>query len=540
MEPAAPRALEERAVSATTTQRAPSLERLLADLAGVQPGPVTVVQTHISVVLLVGDRVFKLKKPVDLGFVDYSTLERRRICCEAEVALNRRLAPDVYLGVVPVTEQAGRLCLGGAPRDAVEWAVEMRRLRDEHRLSDLVAKDELRPGLLVAVGRRVGRFHLAARRGHDVSRWARFDLVASHCRDNLAALRRWPGLIASPTVLDRIAAHTERALARLRPVFEGRLDLACDGHGDLRLEHVYIEDGRLRIIDCVEFSEELRCGDPVSDLAFLAMELLLAGRRDLADELVRGWTQVTRDEAPPELVAFYVAYRAMVRAKVDGFTASAPEVSDAQRARARARGQAHALLALGELAPPRERPALVLVAGLPGTGKSALARALAGKAELEWLRTDAIRKELGAAAGVTSAVGGAWGEGLYTSTWTERTYARTLELATAAWAEGRRVLVDACFSSETKRGLFLEAARRLGVRALVLHLEVPAELARARLAQRTGDPSDADAAIHDRMALTWEPFRARAGVQVTRIDASGVPACTEAQALQALRGAGLL
>jgi aminoglycoside phosphotransferase family enzyme/predicted kinase len=527
----------------TTKARQPSLERLLEDLAGVTrgsttPGPVEVVQTHISVVLLAGDRVFKLKKPVDLGFVDYSTPERRRAFCEAEVALNRRLAPDVYVGVVPVTEHAGRLTLGGDPRDAVDWAVEMRRLRDADRLSELVARDEVRAGLLASIGQRVGRFHLAARRGPDVARWAGFDAVAKRCRDNVADLRRWPGLLVSPAVLDRIAGLTERALTRLGTSIDGRLELACEGHGDLRLEHVYVEDGRLRIIDCVEFSEELRCGDPLSDVAFLVMELLLAGRRDLADELVRGWVEVTLDEGAAELLPFYVAYRAMVRAKVNAFTAAATEVPDAQRARARTRGQAHALLALGELESPRERPGLVLVAGLPGTGKSALARTLAGKAGLEWLRTDAIRKELGAAAGVTSAVGGAWGEGLYTPAWTERTYARTLELATAAWAEGGRVLVDACFASEARRAMFLDAARRLGVRAVVLHLEVPAELARARLAQRTGDPSDADAATHDRMALSWEPFRP--GAAVTRIDASGVPSCTEAQALQALRGAGLV
>lgn len=525
--------------AATTKTSQPTLERLLADLAGVDgASPVEVKQTHISIVLLAGDRVFKLKKPVDLGFVDYSTVERRRTCCEAEVSLNRRLAPDVYVGVVPVTEQAGRLRLGGDPRDSVDWAVEMRRLRDSDRLSEVVARDEVPQGLLESIGGMVGRFHLGARRCPNVARWASFDLVAKHCRDNIADLRRWPGLLVTSAVLDHAAELTEQALERLRATIDERRDMACDGHGDLRLEHIYVEDGHLRIIDCVEFSDELRCGDPASDVAFLVMELILAGRRDLAEELIRGWVEVTRDVAAAELLPFYVAYRALVRAKVNAFTASATEVPDAQRTRARARGQAHVLLALGELAPARERPALVLVAGLPGTGKSALARALAGDAGLEWLRTDAIRKELGREAGVTSTVGGAWGEGLYTTEWTERTYARTLELAMTAWREGRRVLVDACFASEGRRALFLDAARQHGVGTLVLHLEAPAELARTRLAQRMGDPSDADAAIHDRMALSWEPFRR--GTPVHRIDASGSPSCTQAQALQALRGADLL
>lgn len=533
-------------MSATTTARAPSVARLLEELAGVEggaaagPAPVTVIQTHISIVLLTDDRAFKLKKPVDLGFVDYSTAERRRACCEAEVALNRRLAPDVYLGVVPVTEEQGRLRLGGDPARAVDWAVEMRRLPDGERLSELVARDAVPAGLLGTVGQRIGRFHATARRGHDVERWACFDAVAGHCRDNVTDLRRWPGLVAAPALLERVAALTERALVHHRPAIERRLGLACDGHGDLRLEHVYAAHGRLRIIDCVEFSDELRCGDPASDLAFLVMELLLAGRRDLADELVAGWLEVGRDEAALELLPFYVAYRAMVRAKVNAFTAAAAEVPEAQRARARARGQAHALLALGELSPPRERPGLVLVTGLPGTGKSVLARTLAGRADLEWLRTDAIRKELAAEAGVGSRVGGAWGEGLYTPAWTERTYARTLELATAALRDGRRVLVDACFAAEARRAPFYEAARALAVPAAVLHLEAPGELARARLALRTGDPSDADGAIHDRMASAWEPLRPRPGLTVHRVDSSGVPACTEAQACAGLRAARLL
>lgn len=504
---------------------------------------VEVVQTHISIVFLVGDRVYKLKKPVDLGFVDYGTLERRRACCHAEVELNRRLAPDVYLGVVPITSHRGRLRVGGRSSEALEWAVEMRRLPDDERLASLVARDAVERPLIEDLGRRLAAFHGAARRGPDVARWGALEVVAGNCRDNVADVRPLVGVGVSSTVLDRIARLTEEALSDLGPRIEARAAAACEGHGDLRLEHVYVHgDERrieLRIIDCVEFSEKLRCGDPASDLAFLAMELVRAGRRDLADALAAAWCEASGDAGAAALLPFYVAYRAMVRAKVDGFTARAPEVPAAQRERAVARARGHALLALGELAPPRHRPALLLVAGLPGTGKSVLARALSDAADLVWLRTDEVRKALGRAAGVGSIRGGAWGEGLYAPAWTERTYARCLGLAELAWFEGRRVIVDAAFASEARRRAFLDAARAWGVRAVLLHLVAPAEVACDRLDRRVGDPSDADRATHERMAAAWEPFGPGAARVARTIDASGSPGAMLDQALAALRAAGL-
>jgi aminoglycoside phosphotransferase family enzyme/predicted kinase len=521
----------------------PTLARLMAELSRPEAYKdaerVEVVQTHISVVFLAGDLVYKVKKPVDLGFIDYSTLERRRAFCHAEVELNRRLAPDVYLDVVPITSHRGRLRMGGRSSEAVEWAVEMRRLPDDERLATLVARDAVPPGLIDDLGRRLAAFHRAARRGPDVARWGALEVVAGNCRDNVTDVRPLVGLGVSAAVLDRIARLTEEALADLGPRIAARAALACDGHGDLRLEHVYVHGDELRVIDCVEFSDKLRCGDPASDLAFLAMELLRAGRRDLALALEAAWLEATSDAGAAALLPFYVAYRAMVRAKVDGFTARAAEVPPAQRERAIARARGHALLALGELAPPLHRPALVLVAGLPGTGKSVLARALADAADLVWLRTDEVRKALGRAEGASSTRGGAWGEGLYAPAWTERTYARCLGLAELAWFEGRRVIVDACFASEARRSAFLEAARATGVRAVVLHLEAPADVARDRLDHRVDDPSDADRATHERMAAAWEPFSLATARIAHRVDASGSPAAMLEQALAALRVAGL-
>ncbi|MCO5165432.1 MAG: AAA family ATPase [Planctomycetes bacterium] len=522
-----------------------SIDRLLRDLVApaAYPHPVDrveVVQTHISVVFLAGERVYKLKKPVDLGFVDYSTLDRRRACCEAEVALNRRLAPDVYLGVLPITARRGRLRLGGSPRAALEWAVVMRRLPDDRTLAALVEADRADADLLARLGARLAAFHLGARGGPEVARWARFDAVAGNCRDNVRDVRPLVGAAVSAAALDRVARLTELRLSELRPVIEARAGRARDGHGDLRLEHVHVPEDPAApplVIDCVEFNDALRAGDPASDVAFLAMELERAARPDLAHALTRAWQAAADDPGAAAVLPFYVAYRAMVRAKVDGFTARAAEVPDAQRARAVARARAHVLLALGALSPPAHRPALVLVTGLPGTGKSVLAGALARAADLVWVRADEVRKALGREAGVTSSRGGAWGEGLYAPGWSDRTYARCLHLAEWATFEGRRVVVDACFASEARRRAFLDAARAWGVPALVLHLEAPGEVARARLDARGPDPSDADRDTHDRMAATWEPFGAATARVVRRIAAGGAPPVEAA--LAAMREAGL-
>lgn len=502
---------------------------------------VRVIQTHISVVFLVADEVFKLKKPVDLEFLDYSSADKRRRFCDLEAALNRRLAPDVYLGTLPVVQTAEGLRVG-AEGEVVDWVVHMRRLPDDARLGARIAAGQADAALLRRIGGWLAAFHRDARRGPDVSAWATFAAVATNCRQNFSQLAALA--VASPPLLARLERLTEDALTRGCAAIEDRARrlVACDAHGDLRLEHIYWSPerpppGDLLAIDCVEFGAQFRCADPVADLAFLVMDLHDAGRPDLSEALLAGYFAAADDVEGRALLPLYTAYRATVRAKVDGFRASEPEVPAAARAEAALGVQRHLLLALRELSSPGLRPCLVLVVGLPGTGKSTLARALAQEG-LTWVRSDAVRKQLAGLAEHESGRAG-YDEGIYSPAWSERTYAACQDLARARLLDGERVVVDANFRADAQRRPFFELARSLGVPILVFVCVVPEDLARLRLAQRVGDASDADADIYARARAQWQPLAPEHAAVTAELDASRAPEDVSASALARLRAAGL-
>jgi aminoglycoside phosphotransferase family enzyme/predicted kinase len=517
--------------------------------------PVAVVQTHVSVVVLVGEDVYKLKKPLDLDFLDYSTLERRRHFCGLEVQLNRRLAPEVYLGVVELRRAAdGQLRVGG-PGELVEYAVHMRRLPDEATLGSRLARGEVDRATMRRIGGKVLGFHRAARRGADVSAWASFTAVAANARQNFAQLA---GLgVIGDKLLSRLEQWTEEALNRHDDMIEGRARkrVACDTHGDLRLDHLYLFPERppprdLVILDCIEFSDQFRCADPIADLAFLVMDLRRVGRPDLADALVDGYFSayerpLAERPAPGALederaegralLPFYTAYRATVRGKVEAMTAIEAEVEPEAAAAALRSAHRHLLLALRELQPPGLRPCVVLVAGLPGTGKSTLARALAAEGFV-WVRSDAVRKQLAGLA-PDSPASAPPGEGIYSAAWTERTYQRCLDLARAALLDGERVVVDANFKTAALRAPFVGLARELGLPLQLLECTSDPGLVEERLSRRTGDASDAGVEIYRRSSAQWEPIAD--DLETSVIDTSGLPEAAVSAAFSALARHGL-
>jgi aminoglycoside phosphotransferase family enzyme/predicted kinase len=502
---------------------------------------VEVRQTHISAVFLAGHHVYKVKKPVNLGFLDFSTLERRRHFCAEEVRLNRRLAGPVYQGVVPVTRSGPRLTFEGQG-EPVEWAVKMERLPAEATLSSVLRHGDVTPEQVEALARRLASFHAAAEAGPAVTACATFEAVARNARDNFTQSAGQVGDTIRPAVLDRLRRLTEEALARLHPLIDSRAarGVPRDTHGDLHLDHVYLFPGRppprdLVIIDCIEFDERFRYADPVADMAFLVMDLVGHGRRDLARAFADAYFQAADDQEGRALLPFYTAYRAAVRAKVEGLQLAEKEVSEADRGRARAGARAHWLLALGELEEPGRRPALVLVGGLPGTGKSTLARNLAEHADLTVIRSDVVRKEL-AGAGPSSAGQG----GLYSPARTEHTYRECLRRAEERLFAGRRVLVDATFREERWRRDFLDAAAGWSVPSVLLLCEASSETARARLAGRQGDASDADWAVRQQLADQWEEPGPLTRPRLRAVATEGSPGQPLAQGLSALRDLGLV
>jgi len=506
---------------------------------------IDVRQTHISVVFLAGQYAYKIKKPVALDFLDFSTLEKRRQACEAEVRLNRRLAPDVYLDVVPISVAGSSLAIE-RPGEIVEWAVKMERLPEDATLRARLLDGALTTRQLEAVARRIAAFHAGAEAGAPVSRFGRFEVVAQNARENFTQARPVVGVAVSPPVFRRLLFLTEEALDRLRPLIEGRAERGVprDTHGDLRLDHVYLfpdrpPPGDIVVIDCIEFNERFRFADPISDVAFLVMDLKFHGRADLAQAFIDAYRRATSDDEGGALLPFYVAYRAVVRAKVEGFELAEREIPEVDRQAARLRAQAHWLLALGELEEPSRRPCLILVAGLPGAGKSTLAKGLAEHAGFKWIRSDVVRKEL---AGLPSnePARSDFEEGIYGSAWTDRTYAECLHRAERRLLDGERVIVDASFVEERRRRPFLELAERLAIPARFMVCRANPNLIRDRLDQRRGDASDADWSVHQRAAARWEEFGPTARRVLASIDANGTPSQVLEQATKVLRDASLL
>lgn len=506
------------------------IERLIESLSNPRayshaPLCVEVRQTHISVVFLADRFAYKIKKPVEMGFLDFHTLELRRHFCEEEVRLNRRLAPAVYLGVVPITLENGRVTVEGNG-EPIEWAVKMQRLPDNATLEHRLEHGELQAEQLKDLAGRIADFHRQADRSERISRGGQFDIVAGNARENFEQVTPEIGRTVHPEVFQRLRALTERLLNQLRPTIESRAQrrVPCDTHGDLHLDHVYFFPDRappddLVIIDCIEFNERFRFADPVADMAFLTMDLKFHGRPDLARTFADAYFTAADTEGKTVL-PFYTAYRAIVRAKVEGFELRETEIPETERTLALARARAHWLLALGELEQPGRRPCLLLVGGLPGSGKTTLARSLSAAGNFVVLRSDIIRKELAGLPPETRATA-EFRTGLYSSQSTERTYGECLRRAEELLFHGHRVMIDASFREDAHRQQFIETANRLAAPLIWLECRTNCEEIRRRLQARRGDASDADWKIYQSAAAHWEPPSVKTAQALHTIDTTG-------------------
>ena len=298
-----------------------------------RPQKVELVQTHISMVFLTGDYVYKVKKPVDLGFVDYSTLEKRKHFCHQEVLLNKRACPDIYLGVVTVVETNGGVSVEGSG-DAIEYAVKMRQLPEHTTMEHLLGTNQVSGDMVERVARRVAEFHRKAETNDSIAGYGDVSMVGTNTGENFDQTERYIGVTISRDSYDAIRAYTEGFLQENGPLFRKRMrdGRIRDCHGDLHAAHICFING-ICIYDCIEFNERFRYGDVASEVAFLAMDLDCRGRPDLSARFVEAYVAETGDRELVELLSFYKCYRAYVRGKVEGLKLDDPLVSAEEKER---------------------------------------------------------------------------------------------------------------------------------------------------------------------------------------------------------------
>jgi aminoglycoside phosphotransferase family enzyme/predicted kinase len=496
--------------STTPTATQAAIVAALRDPAAFGPDcrAVALIETHISCVLLTGRYAYKIKKAVDLGFLDFTTLAARRRFCDEELRLNRRLAPDIYLDVVAITGSAGAPVVGGAG-PAIEYAVRMREFPQDALASRLLALGLLEATDIDALAARVAAFHAGVEVAPQDGPFGRPEEIERIALQNFAQIR--PLLVddGERAELDRLEAWTRREYAaRTATLLERqRGGFVRECHGDLHLGNIARIDGVLTIFDCIEFNPAMRWIDVASEVAFTQMDLADRRRPDLAHRFLDAWLGLTGDYAGLAVLRYYLVYRAMVRAKVTRLRERQLGPGDALAA-VLAEYRGYVELASSYTRPPP--PALVITHGFSGCGKTTLTQALLEQTGAVRIRTDVERKRL-LGTGVRAAGPGPIDAGIYARQATEATYRRVAALAAEAIGAGFTAIVDAAFLRRWQRDTLRAVAAQAGIPFVLIDIEAREATLRERVARRARegrDASDADLAVLDFQLRTAEALAA--------------------------------
>jgi aminoglycoside phosphotransferase family enzyme/predicted kinase len=477
-------------------------------LGGRGSGPAKLIETHISYVLLTGSHAYKIKKAVDLGFLDFRTLASRRHYCEEELRLNRRLAPAIYLDVVAIGGTAEAPVPGGQGKP-IEYTVRMREFPQTALASRALARRELTGTHVSALAAVVAEFHRVAARAPVHGHLGAPKVVYGFAQQNFAQLQPLVSEPAARTDLGTLAAWTRAQYVALLPALEARRD---DGqvrecHGDLHLGNIALIDDAPVVFDCIEFNDDMRWIDVMSEVAFTVMDLADRGSPGLAHRFLDAYLEITGDYGGLVVLPFYLVYRAMIRAKI----------AQMRRTQCPPGPQAHALeaeyatyvrLALGYARPAR--PGVVLMHGLSGSGKTVVSQALLEAGGAVRVRTDVERKRL-AGRGPTARGGDALDADLYAPAVTKATYARALELAQEITAAGRVALIDGTFLMRWQRQMFRDWAATQQLPLVIVACRAPEAVLRERVARRSvagHDASDAGVEVLARQLASAKPLAA--------------------------------
>ncbi len=472
-----------------------------------RPEHIELIQTHISYIFLAGDYVYKVKKAVDFDFLDFTTIERRRFYCNEELRLNRRLAPDVYLDVLEIGEDAkGNIMLGKGDR-IVDYAVLMKKLPRERMLQTLLQQGRIDRQAMDAVARKLSDFHAHAATGGNIDEIGGVETIHRNHDENFEETLNYISTTIPEYQYRFIKYYAYDFMDRNHDLLVKRVEdhRIRDCHGDLHLEHICIMDPGLRpstdallgnyspediiIFDCIEFNERFRYEDVASEVAFLAMDLDCSGHTDCANTFVSAYIRHSGDREIERLLNFYKCYYAYVRGKVTSFRLRADSVIQDKR-EAEISAALHFFDCAYTYAATLEKPTLILMAGLTGTGKTVLAKSLAPRIGADIIRTDILRKELLHMAPADRHPE-AFGEGIYRDAVTQKTYGKALDLASEKLREGKSVIIDASYKSSANRQKALTAAEGLKADFFIIECICPENIIKERLALRASDKGEA-------------------------------------------------
>ncbi|RBP26439.1 hypothetical protein DET50_11820 [Marinobacter pelagius] len=465
-----------------------------------------VIETHISQVILTGDYAYKIKKPMDFGFLDFSTLERRKHFCEEELRLNRRLASKLYLEVLPVTGTPEQPVIGG-DGEPFEYAIRMRQFDQDQLFDRLQERGQLTPELLTSVARQAAEFHEQLPPVAYDKPLGTPEAVYAAMQENFDQIRPLIDDKTLLTQLDNLEAWTEATFERHRELIARRHDngFVRECHGDLHLANITVYEGEVTVFDCIEFNEPFRWIDVINDLAFLLMDLESRDEAALANRVLNTYLEYRGDFEALPLLPLYKAYRAMVRAKIALFTLGNPDLGEKEKAELMQRYRSYAQLAEDYSTIPNRY--LLATTGLSASGKSCVSAAMAGELGLIRLRSDVERKRLHGLGPLEDSKSDT-GEGLYTQEATTRTYQRLADLSGQLLAAGIPVVVDAASLKQSERDLFAAVAEDQAVPFALLHCEAPENLRRQWIRSRSGDASEATEELLDAQQSWFEPLTA--------------------------------
>ncbi len=444
------------------------------------------IQTHISWVFMAGNLVYKIKKPVDFGFLDFTTLERRKHFCEEEIRLNRRLCPEIYIKVSAITIDKGRIVLEGGG-DILEWAVVMHRMPEDGMMGKLLKKDLMDQDKIRLITQRLVPFYEKADKGQWVRELGRIEVVQHNTEENFEQTAPFVGKLIEEGTYSKILDYTRNFLKKEKSLFHSRVEEGriVEGHGDLYSANIcFGPDKDVYIFDCIEFNKRFRCGDVASDVAFLAMDLDFHGLPVLSNQFIRDISTGLEDPGLEALSDFYKCYRAYVRGKIGCFTWASEEIDEKTRKEAKKQASRYFRLALRYAGGLKEPPHLYVFFGLSGTGKSTLAKAFSQEKSLPYYNSDLVRKEVVAGIRADEAHWEPFGHGIYSPEMTARTYKALSRLAARHLMIGESTVLDATYKDLKVREALLEMAQASGTKIHFIQCTCPESVIKERLLSR--------------------------------------------------------